>query len=237
MVWVLYNISHVTEFNCREQLRIWVNTVMHRKRLSVAVAALVLLIAGALADDGVSNLEELRKLPIANLEELASRGESNAKLVLGYEFFLGERVTIDRQRALALYVEASELGSGMAMSNICNMYHYGYGVDQDDAIAYRWCEKAVKLGNPNAMIMIAEMLQAPEGLAKDKPRESRSKIAFGFYKLAAKQGHKVGQYMQGLYLEQGIGTEKDLEAALLAYEASAKQDYEPAVSALYRLSQ
>jgi hypothetical protein len=166
---------------------------------------------------------------------MAEGGDPDANLVLGYEYFSGGRVAMDRQKALFYYQVAADLGSAMAMGNICNMYHYGLGITRDDRTAYGWCDKAARLGNANAMVMIAEMARDDGGLMKSLPPKSRDQFVFQFYEMAADRNHMVGQFELGFCFEKGIGTEQNLERAISLYEASSKQGYAPAIAALKRL--
>lgn len=203
-------------------------------RLSALVVGLVLS-TNALCQVAQNRIEQLRALSISELEQMASGGDPDANLVLGYDYFSGERVAMDRHMALSYYLAAAALGSAMAMGNICNMYHYGLGVDLDDRTAFEWCEKAAKLGNPNAMVMIAEMVHQGGGQFKGLAPAYRDRTEFQVYEMAANRNHMVGQYHLGLCFEKGIGTDVNLQKALSLYEASANQGYAPAIERLTRL--
>jgi uncharacterized protein len=203
-------------------------------RLGALVVGLVLS-TNALSQVAQNRIEQLRALSISELEQMANGGDPDANLVLGYDYFSGERVTMDRHMALSYYSAAAALGSAMAMGNICNMYHYGLGVGLDDGKAYEWCEKAAKLGNPNAMVMIAEMVRDGGGQFKGLTPPYRDRLVFQLYEMAADRNHMVGQYHLGLCFEKGIGTDPNLPKALSLYHASASQGYAPAIDALTRL--
>jgi len=207
-----------------------------REHLRPGVLVVGLALSTSASSQQVQDLtERYRRLDISELGKMAEGGDPDANLILGYEYFSGGRVAIDRHKALSYYLAAADLGSAMAMGNICNMYHYGFGVTLDDRTAYGWCDKAARLGNANAMVMIAEMARDDGGLMKSLPAKSREKIVFQFYEMAANRDHMVGQFELGFCFERGIGTEPSLEKAISLYKASSKQGYAPAIAALRRL--
>ena len=212
---------------------------LRRYHLAIGIALVLLGAVPSYATDAekreLTETSATRETTVADLQKLAASGDANATVVLGYEYFLGERVPMDREKALVYYAKAAELGSDVAMGNICNMYLYGYGVEKDPAAAFQWCQNAAKLGNPNAMVMIAEIVFDRQGLLRDKTEEFRSRLAFQFYEMAASRGHMVGQFNAGKFLEAGVGTTRNVSLAISYSEASAKQGYAPASSALRRL--
>lgn len=70
----------------------------------------------------------------------------------------------------------------------------------------------------------------------DKALQSYSCVdyqkAFGLFKSNAEAGHALSQYMTGIMLEQGQGTEEDVSAAFNWYLAAAKQGLTDAYYAL-----
>jgi TPR repeat protein len=207
-----------------------------RRHLRLAIVVVGLAISMSASSQQVKDLaEHYRSLDISKLERMAEGGDPDANLILGFEYFSGWRVAMDRHKALSYYLVAANLRSAMAMGNICNMYHYGLGVNRDDRTAYGWCEKAATLGSANAMVMIAEMARDDGGLMKSVAPKSREELVFQFCEMAANRDHMVGQFELGYCFEKGTGTEQNLEKAISLYEASSNQGYAPAIAALKRL--
>ncbi|MDD4978338.1 MAG: tetratricopeptide repeat protein [Gallionella sp.] len=208
----------------------------HLSHYLCCLIAVLFIATGALASEDIGDeLRNLEQLPIAELEKAADAGNANAQLLLGYEYFTGNRLDRNYQKALTYYQDSAKNGSHAAMSTICNMYLYGYGVEKDYTVAFQWCKDAARAGNRSAMVMLAEIVTAKDGPMRDKPESYRNQVAFQFYEMGATRGHMHGQYMLGWCYENGVGVEKDTHQALVWYNKSAEQGYEKAINAAKHL--
>lgn len=209
------------------------------KPLSRYASLLIVLLAfpplAFAAESNDEMLRDLQRMSFPLVEAAAKAGDPNAQIILGYEYFTGNRIGKDYTKALSHYREAAQKGSLVAMSNICNFYLNGYGVEKDYVLAFQWCQEPANAGDANAMVMIAEIFAAGDGPSKDKPQSFREIMAFRFNEMAATRGHKLGQFRLGKFYEMGMTVEKNPNQALNWYQKSAAQGYEPAINAVRRV--
>ena len=77
----------------------------------------------------------------------ADQGHMSAQNRLGYSYETGEGVSKDYVEALKWYRKAVDQGSAVAHNNVGEIYKKGgYGVKKNDSEAYKWKEKAKKMG-------------------------------------------------------------------------------------------
>ena len=105
---------------------------------------------------------------------------------LGNRYREGDRVAINRRRALWYYRLAAALGHSNAMNNIGTMYLRGEGVPQDYRRARSWFERATRRGNPYAPDNLARMYRGGCGVERDLGR------ADGYASMAAARGFTPG---------------------------------------------
>ena len=101
---------------------------------------------------------------------------------LGNRYRQGDRVAVNRQRALWYYRLAAALGHANAMNNIGTMYLRGEGVPQDYGRARSWFERATRRGNAYAPDNLARMYRGGCGVERDLERAQR------YAMLAAERG-------------------------------------------------
>ena len=63
----------------------------------------------------------------------------------------------DYAQALAWFRKAADQGGALGQYNIGRMYHFGQGVQRDDALAAFWFRKAAEQGNTFAQIQLASL--------------------------------------------------------------------------------
>lgn len=90
-----------------------------------------------------------------------------------------------------------------AIANLCNLFLYGYGVEQNHDKALKLCSIAAGADDPHALVMIGEM--SLYGLGRPRDRES----ALSYYRRAAELGHPHGKFMTGLILIEEPSTFND----------------------------
>ena len=106
---------------------------------------------------------------------------------LGNRYRQGDRVAINRRRALWYYRLAAALGHSNAMNNIGTMYLRGEGVPQDYGRARAWFERATRRGNAYAPDNLARMYRGGCGVERDLERAQRYSM------LAAERGFAPGR--------------------------------------------
>ncbi len=87
--------------------------------------------------DGIRAEKNLAKARYYYLKS-AGLGNNDAKLNLGYLYFVGEGVKQDYVKAHNWYLSAARTGSKEAQTNLAMMYKNGLGVKKDQAEAGKW---------------------------------------------------------------------------------------------------
>lgn len=101
-----------------------------------------------------------------------------------------------------------------------------YGINRNNAIAFRWIHKAAEKGHVAAQNRLAWMY------ARGKGVEINWKLSFEWSLKAAEQGLAAAQHTLGAMYAQGLGTDKDDELATEWYRKSSEQSYMPALKGL-----
>ena len=73
----------------------------------------------------------------------------------------------DYPKALAEFKPLAEQGDVKSEYYVGFLYHHGYGVDVDDAIAAKWFEKAAAQGDSDSMYYLGKMAEKGQGIPKD----------------------------------------------------------------------
>jgi hypothetical protein len=113
----------------------------------------------------------------------------------------------------------AERGDVNARRWLCSLYVY-WKVSADEH-PERWCELAVRDGNPYSAAMLADLYYAGRGVSLDYAR------AFQLYKGAAVRGMGFAQMMLGAMYVLGRGVEPDREAGLVWLERSMEDRHPP----------
>ena len=74
--------------------------------------------------------------------------------------------TADAQNIATLNEQAAS-GDAKAQLNLCNLYHNGHGVPQDDTQAAIWCRKAADQGDAGAQFYLAWFYAHGKGVPQD----------------------------------------------------------------------
>lgn len=151
------------------------NTIVHALRLSTLL--LVLLASNALAQETLTELEQLHKS--------AAAGESAAQFELGNRYLYGDGVEADDFEAARLFREAAQQGDNNAQYNLGVMYMQGKGVIADLPQAIDWFVKAANQGDAPAQFTMATLYANGRGVAQDPLQ------AHMWFILAASGGHRA----------------------------------------------
>lgn len=158
----------------------------------------------------------------SRIQTLSESGDLEALHELGWRSLLGEGVSKDWPKAIALITKAAQKGGLNAQNSLGLLYDFGLGVPQKTASAIRWYEKAAKAGHPLAAMHLAQayLNSRKDDKAQGKALESLRK--------AAEQGIPEAMSQLGYYYEAGIGTEEDNQQARRWYQRAAEMNYLPA---------
>jgi TPR repeat protein len=119
-----------------------------------------------------------------------------------------------RYYALSIHNRASP----EAAANLCNLYLYGQGVEQDYSMALQLCESAAKYNDPHALVMLGEMYYYGNGVPQNREK------AMSYYRKGADLDHPHGQLVLGLRLLDSESAE-DLEKAIDWFEKAKRNGH------------
>ncbi len=160
--------------------------------------------------DYVFAIEEFTRL--ADKEQNA-----DARYQLGHMYEMGAGVPKDEIKAMQIYQQAADEGSGQAALKIGNAYYTGKGMDKNYVEAFKWYEKASARNSYPAQYNIGLMLEEGLGVKKDLIR------SFESYKKSADQGYAPAQMALGRMYLKGLGTPQDFSKAIFWYKLAADQ--------------
>jgi TPR repeat protein len=105
-----------------------------------------------LIHQGLQLLREARHVDAFTVFEAASdQGSSYARYMTALMYDSGLGTEADKDKALALYLSAAELGDADAQAKVGGLYIFGGLVDIDHEKAAYWFEKAASQGNTTAI--------------------------------------------------------------------------------------
>ena len=121
--------------------------------------------------------------------------------------------------SLKKLIYKAENGDTSVQLFLSKSYYLGDKLEIDLKNAFYWIEKAAKLGNLKAMVIIGIFYENGESVAQDY-----NKAKF-WYEKAALLGDKNGMYNLGLLYNEGLGVVKDYKSAKYWYEKAAKEGH------------
>lgn len=195
-------------------------------------------------------------------EKAAKLGCSHAMVNLG---IIHEEAQ-EYEQAYTCYLEAAYAGNKQGMYNVANMYHWGWGVDQNYQKAYEYFFQLYKEGYAGTAFYMG--LYAENGFVAEKDyrkavqyyeeginegdKYSAANLAkmfcdgvgvevdyekaLEYYMLALVRGDDLAYAAIGHMYENGEGVKKDLKKAISYYQQGAEQKEENCIDALRRLS-
>lgn len=87
----------------------------------------------------------------------AAQGDEVAMRLVAFGHYRGRGFPQNRAEAARIWAEAANLGDDYSAYNMGIIIRDGDGVQQDDALAILWFERALELGHPDAAERLAEM--------------------------------------------------------------------------------
>jgi len=154
--------------------------------------------------------------------------------------------------ALSEWSRAAELGNSVAQYNLGLMYKAGRGVEQNDAKAVEWYQKAAAQDYDPASLRLAAMYAKGEGLTQDYAKASEwfrkafeqglsagadknepatmfpddlsRKKALEWYQKASDEGNANAQYILAAMYAKGVGVNQDYAKAAEWYRKATDQN-------------
>lgn len=195
-------------------------------------------------------------------QKAAEQGDEIAQCRLGTCYALGNGVEQDWQQAASWYSEAAKQGVSQAQAKLAGCFSDGKGVEQDWEKAVYWFREAArqecapaeymlgvlslvnngedeaedtdfweKRGNTDATAI--ELDLSYQNLRKEIPYDPEQGIRW--LEKSAEHEFPSAQVLLGHCLEEGLGTEQNLEKALRWYERAAAAGEEQAAERLVEL--
>ena len=174
------------------------------------------------------------------LEPLASNGETDAQVLLGLMYLVGDGVVQDPREAARLFRLSADHGNKQGQFQLAGLLLQGIGVEKDEVKAFRYFEMSASQGFDPAQLALGMLLSPGEfkyqgivvgaaGVPRGDPLAQRipkdAVMAAHYFRLAAEQGNAVAQFNLGLSYEQGLGVPLNLVEAVRLYRLAAKQGY------------
>ena len=171
------------------------------------------------------------------IEKAEATNDRELYAQVGIEYYLGEKVALDKQAAFYYMKKAADLGHIRAKFHVGYMYYRAVGVEKNCPAAKRYLTDAADGGDIDALVQLGWMCYNNEYsffAAKGK--------AFTFWKKASKLGHPQAQiYVATSYLTDDWGAEQSYKKAafwfMCAYQnrKSTKKQIAEAKEMLHKL--
>lgn len=148
-----------------------------------------------------------------------------------YEEGYKDIVFKDLQYTVQLYVKSADLHYAPAAAKLGNAYEYGsLGCPQDAALSIHYYTIAAMAGDPHSMLAMCAWYMV--GADPVLPRNEEE--AYEWALRAAQRNLAKAQFAVGYFLENGIGTERDILESTKWYREAAKRGEERAVERLQK---
>ncbi|KAG5363835.1 Protein SKT5 [Yarrowia sp. B02] len=176
-----------------------------------------------------SKLEGVKWLSRAaeNASELYPRGPFELAKI--YEVGYKDLIIKDNDYAVQLYVRSADLNFAPAASLMGHAYEHGtLNCPQDPALSIHYYTVGATAGDEASMLAMCAwyMVGADPILPQDEDE------GFEWAKKAADAGYAKAQFVTGYFLEQGIGTDRDILQSSVYYRKAAAGGDERAIERL-----
>ena len=150
----------------------------------------------------------------ARSEELIN--EYGGLTAIGHQYWEGQDVVQDYDKAMEWYQKAAEFGDPDGMCRAGVMYQTGRGVSKDYEKAMEWYLKATELGSSDAMDHIGTLYECGLGVPQDDSK------AMEWYLKAAELGDAWAMYHIAYMYCYAEGIDEDYEKAMEWYLKAAE---------------
>ena len=173
---------------------------------------------------------------VIELHDKAISGDAESIFKLSVFYFRGKDVPEDCFFSFRLVRYAAEQGFEQAFSILGKYYAFGVGTPRNSAEAVRWFLQAADCPqDEDILAILASCYYSGAGVPQDEEKamnywveaaERGHSDGFRFCQIAADAGYARGQYILGIFYQEGIGgTPADIEQALYWFHKAAKQNY------------
>jgi TPR repeat protein len=151
------------------------------------------------------------------LEQASTAGDAEAQNLLGVMQLNGMGVVQDPRRAVALFEAAAAQGLKEAQYNLSNQLFNGLGIPEDEPRAQQNLLASAAAGHRPALRSLG-LLYHDAGASDAR----WAALATRCFRLAAEAGDPLAQYLYGLRLWRGHGTQRDPDGAVQWFTAAAQ---------------
>lgn len=150
---------------------------------------------------------------------------------LAANMLVKQAIEFDKQKnfekSFALYLQAAYMGNALAQNNAGYAYMSGEGIEQDQASAVYWLQKAAEQNQPSAMNNLGRCYSQGWGVTQDKQK------ALEWYKKAANAGHQEAKNNYDILLQNlsknmvnqnKTSNDDDMKLAKRLYEEASEYD-------------
>ena len=149
---------------------------------------------------------------LREVKPVAEQGLSEAQVLLGVIYELGQGVAQDFSIAVEWYHRAAEQGDATAQRNLGNKYYHGEGVALSYPEAAKWYLKSAEQGHPESQHNLGFLYANGQGVPQDFVAARK------WWLKAATSGHMESKRNLGLIYLQGLGTPPDMLQAYMWFE-------------------
>lgn len=166
---------------------------------------------------GYSPIEENHEVAKEWLEKAVAAGSPNAMIEMG-DYYLYDYDSLgEYDKAFAYYKQASEQDCVTEGLGFC--LFFGYGVEENEAEAFKYFLMAAERGYPRAMHRAGMSYYYGWGIKENKEE------AFRWFNDAAQSGMSAAGYYLGMMLREGEGCTANEEEGMQWLQKSAENDY------------
>lgn len=165
--------------------------------------------------DGVDGVPQDVSQSIYWYTEAAKQGDAGAQYNLAWQYYNGNCIEIDYQKAMAWFEKAADQGNADAYYYLGCGYFHGEGYSQDLVKGIELWEKSLELGSTKATFILGLAYYLGLGAAENKER------AFILFSKAAENNDSRAFHYLGDCFRYGYGTDVDLCEAIKCYKKSA----------------
>lgn len=207
-----------------------------RPRLAVLLVLLAFIGPTSRAQDS----NPVGKVPIAELQKLAERGDPAAQNELGVRYRLGRDLEKDPAKAIPWFLKAAQQGYSKAYFNLGAAYYNGDGVPVDPQNSCAWLIFSADAGEQRAKDALVrtkqeltagemnrcEVLAATAYLTGDLVKQDAGK-AMEWYMKAANSGDGAACEKIAYLYDRGIGVAQNKQESFNWLKRSADLNYAP----------
>ena len=163
----------------------------------------------------------------AQFNQLAESGDRKSLHRVATMLDLGKGVKRDSEKAFSLLKSSAEKGDAVAQYRIADHYERGRGVEENLDEAYLWYQKAADRKYPNAIAQMGRLI------TKGAMGEPDPILGYAYYKNAERKGSQWGSFFKAKAMQEGHGTQQNIDEALTLLEQLATDGFFEAKMWLY----